>query len=40
VAINFGNPILANKDAKTGAPFGVSVDLANELGKRLGLPVE
>lgn len=40
VAINFGNPILANKDAKTGAPFGVSVDLANELGKRLGVPVE
>ena len=40
VAVNFGNPILANKDPKTGAPFGVSVDLANELGKRLGLPVE
>jgi polar amino acid transport system substrate-binding protein len=38
-AINFGNPILANKDA-TGAPVGVSVDLARELGKRLGLPVE
>jgi polar amino acid transport system substrate-binding protein len=38
-AINLGNPILANKDA-TGQPFGVSVDLARELGKRLGVPVE
>lgn len=39
-AINFGNPILANKDPKTGLPFGVSVDLSRELGKRLGVPVE
>lgn len=38
-AINLGNPILANKDA-SGQPYGVSVDLARELGKRLGLPVE
>ncbi len=38
-AINFGNPILANKNA-AGEAFGVSVDLARELGKRLGLPVE
>ncbi len=38
-AINFGNPILANKNA-AGEPFGVSVDLARELGKRLGLTVE
>jgi polar amino acid transport system substrate-binding protein len=38
-AINLGNPILANKDA-AGQPFGVSVDLARELGKRLGVPVE
>jgi polar amino acid transport system substrate-binding protein len=37
-AINLGNPILANKDA-AGQPFGVSVDLARELGKRLGVPV-
>lgn len=40
VAINFGNPILANKDAATGEARGVSVDLARELGKRLGVPVE
>ena len=39
-AINFGNPILATKDAVTGVPSGVSVDLALELGRRLGVPVE
>lgn len=39
-AINFGNPILAVKDAATGEPRGVSVDLARELGRRLGVPVE
>ena len=39
-AINFGNPILASKDAATGQPRGVSVDLARELGRRLGVPVE
>ena len=39
-AINFGNPILAVKDSTTGQPRGVSVDLARELGSRLGVPVE
>jgi len=38
-AINFGNPVLAQKDPASGAPCGVSVDIANELGLRLGLPV-
>ncbi len=38
-AINFGNPILALRDA-AGQPSGVSVDLARELGRRLGVPVE
>ena len=38
-ALNLGNPNLANKDA-SGQPVGVSVDLARELGKRLGVPVE
>ena len=38
-AINLGNPILASKDS-SGQPQGVSVDLARELGKRLGVPVE
>jgi len=39
-AINFGNPILAVKNASTGAPQGVSVDLSRELAHRLGVPVE
>jgi polar amino acid transport system substrate-binding protein len=39
-AINFGNPILATRDAATGEARGVSVDLARELGRRLGVPVE
>lgn len=30
-AINFGNPVLAQRDA-TGEPRGVSVELARELG--------
>ena len=38
-AINFGNPILATR-AADGAPQGVSVDLAREAGRRLGLPVD
>jgi polar amino acid transport system substrate-binding protein len=38
-AINFGNPILASRDAN-GEPRGVSVDLAREAARRLGLPVE
>ncbi|HEY0381486.1 MAG TPA: ABC transporter substrate-binding protein [Candidatus Elarobacter sp.] len=39
-AINFGNPVLAQKESETGAPRGVSADLARELGRRLGVPVE
>ncbi len=39
-AINFGNPILANKDVQTGEPVGVSIDLARELGRRLNVPVD
>jgi polar amino acid transport system substrate-binding protein len=39
-AINFGNAVLAQKDSATGEPRGVSVDLARELGRRVGLPVE
>ena len=34
--INFGNPILAGKD-ETGQPKGVSMDLAKELARRLGV---
>lgn len=39
-AINFGNPVLAQKDAATGEPRGISVDLARELGRRLGVGVD
>jgi len=39
-AINLGNPILAGKDAVTGAPAGVSVDLARELARRLNAQLE
>lgn len=38
--INYGNPILAKKDAATGEPTGVSVDLARELARRLGVEAE
>jgi polar amino acid transport system substrate-binding protein len=38
-AINFGNPVLAGRDA-TGAPSGISVDLARELALQLGATIE
>jgi len=40
VAINIGNPVLAEKDPSSGEPRGVSVDLARELGRHLDVPVE
>lgn len=41
VAINVGNTVLAARPtgSQTG-PTGISVDLAHELGRRLGVPVE
>lgn len=39
-AINLGNPILAHTDPATGAPGGVSVDLAAAFAQRLGVPLE
>ena len=39
-AINYGNPVLAQRDASTGELSGVSVDLARELGRRLGTPID
>jgi polar amino acid transport system substrate-binding protein len=39
-AINVGNAVLAQRDATTGQPKGVSIDLARELGRRLGVGVE
>lgn len=38
-SINLGNPILANRDP-TGAPVGVSIDLARAFAEQLGLALE
>jgi len=38
--INYGNVILASRDPASGVLRGVHVDLARELGRRLGVPVE
>jgi polar amino acid transport system substrate-binding protein len=38
--LNYGNVILARKDKATGESTGVAIDLARDLAKRLGVPVE
>jgi polar amino acid transport system substrate-binding protein len=38
--MNLGNVVLTQKDPATGALRGVSVDVVQELGRRLGVPVE
>ena len=38
--INLGNPILASKDDVSGQPRGVSLDLARELARRLGVEAD
>ena len=38
-AVNFGNTVLAQR-GPAGEPRGVSVELARELGRRLGVPVD
>lgn len=40
VGINFGNVLLTAKDPASGEPRGVAVDLARELGRRVGVPIE
>jgi polar amino acid transport system substrate-binding protein len=40
VGINLGNPILANEDSNTKHLFGITIDIATEIGKRIQLPVE
>jgi polar amino acid transport system substrate-binding protein len=37
--VNYGNFILATKDRATGESRGVAVDLLQEVGRRLGVPV-
>ena len=39
-AINQGNSVLVQKQADGGEPKGITIMLAKELGKRLGVPVE
>lgn len=39
-SINLGNPILAGARPGSTTPYGVSVDLSNELARRLGVPVQ
>jgi polar amino acid transport system substrate-binding protein len=39
-AINLGNMVLAQKDPANGEPRGITVDLARELARRVGLPLE
>jgi polar amino acid transport system substrate-binding protein len=40
VGINYGNPVLATRDAVSGELRGVAVDLARELGTQADLPIE
>jgi polar amino acid transport system substrate-binding protein len=40
VGINYGNALFAARDAKSGEISGIAADLARELGRRLGVPVE
>ena len=40
VGINLGNPILASEDANTKNLYGVTIDIANEIGKRISTPVQ
>ena len=39
VSINFGNPVLAAR-GDNGEPQGISVDIATELARQLGLPLQ
>lgn len=37
VALNFGNPVLAKRRTDSNEPYGVSVELAQELARRLDI---
>ncbi len=37
--VNFGNPVIAQKDPSGGDPRGVGPELARELARRLGVPI-
>jgi polar amino acid transport system substrate-binding protein len=40
VGINLGNPVLAGEDLQSKNLYGVTIDIANEIGKRISLPVQ
>ena len=40
VGINLGNPVLANEDSNSKQLYGVTIDIANQIGKRISLPVQ
>jgi polar amino acid transport system substrate-binding protein len=40
IGINTGNVLLTRKDPASGAPRGIAFDLARELGRRAGLPID
>ena len=40
VGINLGNPILANENPQTHELYGITIDIAHEIGKSLSLPVK
>jgi polar amino acid transport system substrate-binding protein len=39
IGLNLGNTLLVQKSAKSGEPEGVAVQVARELGARLGVPI-
>lgn len=39
VGVNFGNPVIAQKDPAGAEPRGVGPSLARELARRLGVPI-
>lgn len=40
VGINLGNPILANEDPATKVLSGVTIDISQEIGKRIARPIK
>lgn len=38
--VNFGNPVIAQRDKAGGEPRGVGPELARELARRLGVPIK